>query len=329
MTDPARPRLAADCGNCFALCCVAPGFATSADFPISKAPGMPCRHLSARHDCSIHDELRPRGFRGCTVFDCFGAGQQVSQVTFAGRDWRTHPGDAAPMFDAFAVMRTLHESLHHLAEARSLLAAPPAADRPSADIAARAGLLAEVDATTAATVALTGADADTLLAADLPAHRRTVHDLLTRASALLRTGRVDAAGRPTARARGRGLAGRPRDLGSGNPRNLGIDLVGARLAGVDLRGAQLTGRLLIEADLRGADLRGADLRGADLRGAEVSGADLRGALFVVQAQLDAARGDEATTLPAALTRPAHWTAPPTRPAAAQSEATVEHGRRRG
>ncbi len=210
MTDSARPRWAADCGNCFALCCVAPGFATSADFPISKAPGTPCRHLSARHDCSIHDELRPRGFRGCTVFDCFGAGQQVSQVTFAGRDWRTHPGDAASMFDAFAVMRTLHESLHHLAEARSLLAAPPAADRPSADVAARAGLLAEVDATTAATVALTG----TLLAADLPAHRRTVHDLLTHASALLRTGRVDAAGRPTARGRGRG---RGRDLGRGEP----------------------------------------------------------------------------------------------------------------
>ncbi len=181
-----------------------------------------------------------------------------------------------------------------------------------------------MDATTAATVALTGADAGTLLAADLPAHRRTVHDLLTHASALLCTGRVDAAGRPAALGRGRG-----RDLGAGSPRDLGIDLVGARLAGVDLRSAQLTGRLLIEADLRGADLRGADLRGADLRGAEVSGADLRGALFVVQAQLDAARGDEATTLPAALTRPTHWTAPPTRPAAAQSEATVEHGRRRG
>ncbi|WP_261569275.1 pentapeptide repeat-containing protein [Frankia gtarii] len=309
MTGPARARLAADCGNCFALCCVAPGFTASADFPISKAPGVACRHLSAGHACSVHDELRPRGFRGCAVFDCFGAGQQVSQVTFAGRDWRSHPGDAASMFDVFAVMRTLHESLHHLAEARSLLAARPAGASPSAgasppaDATARAGLLAEVDATTAATLALTDADADTLLAADLPAHRRTVHDLLTRVSALLRGGFTPATGGQR----------RPRDLGAGSPRNLGIDLVGARLAGADLRGAQLTGRLLIAADLAGADLRGADLRGADLRGADLSGADLRGALFVVQAQLDAARGAAATTLPAALSRPAHWTPSPTRP----------------
>ncbi|MCM3922039.1 hypothetical protein ND748_10260 [Frankia sp. AiPs1] len=180
---PAHPRLAADCGSCFALCCVAPGFAASADFPISKAAGTPCRHLSARLDCSVHDELRPRGFRGCAVFDCFGAGQQVSQVTFAGRDWRTHPGDAPRMFAAFAVLRTLHESLHHLGEARALLTADhPDADHPDAarrvtgrppvDPAVSATLLAELDATRAATVALTGADADTLLAADLPAHRR-------------------------------------------------------------------------------------------------------------------------------------------------------------
>ncbi len=283
MTDP---PLRADCSHCFALCCVAPGFTASADFPISKPPGTPCRHLNARHGCSVHDELRPRGFRGCAVFDCFGAGQQVSQVTFAGRDWRTHPGDATRMFDTFAVMRTLHESLHHLAEAHGLLTAGEQAP------ALRAGLLAEVDATAAATVTLTGADADTLLAVDVPAHRRAVHGLLTRASALLRAGLTPAAG------------------GQGRLRALGVDLVAARLAGADLRGAELTGRLLIEANLRGADLRGADLRGADLRGAEVSGADLRGALFVVQAQLDAARGDEATVLPAALARPAHWAPSP-------------------
>jgi hypothetical protein len=35
----------ADCGNCAALCCVAPGFAASADFAIGKGPGQPCPHL--------------------------------------------------------------------------------------------------------------------------------------------------------------------------------------------------------------------------------------------------------------------------------------------
>jgi len=47
---------------------------------------------------------------------------------------------------------------------------------------------------------------------------------------------------------------------------------------------------------------------ADLRGALVAGADLRHALFVTQPQLDAARGDAETRVPAHLRRPSHWSA---------------------
>ncbi|WP_435798157.1 pentapeptide repeat-containing protein [Streptomyces decoyicus] len=53
-------------------------------------------------------------------------------------------------------------------------------------------------------------------------------------------------------------------------------------------------------------MRTADLIGADLRDADLGGADLTGALFLTQAQLNAAKGDAATRLPAALSRPAHW-----------------------
>lgn len=60
------------------------------------------------------------------------------------------------------------------------------------------------------------------------------------------------------------------------------------------------------ADLSGADLRLADLVGADLRDANLAGADLTEVLFLTQAQLNAARGDASTRLPAALKRPAHW-----------------------
>ncbi|MBE3074104.1 MAG: pentapeptide repeat-containing protein, partial [Actinobacteria bacterium] len=62
----------------------------------------------------------------------------------------------------------------------------------------------------------------------------------------------------------------------------------------------------IGADLRGADLSLADLTGADMRGADLRGANLAESLFLIQAQLDAARGDADTTLPSSLTRPAHW-----------------------
>jgi uncharacterized protein YjbI with pentapeptide repeats len=73
------------------------------------------------------------------------------------------------------------------------------------------------------------------------------------------------------------------------------------LAGASLRGASLIG-----TDLSGADLRGADLTGADLRGADLSGADLTGSIFLTQSQLDAAKGDPGTKLPAALVSPARW-----------------------
>ncbi|HVI38643.1 MAG TPA: pentapeptide repeat-containing protein, partial [Gaiellales bacterium] len=88
----------------------------------------------------------------------------------------------------------------------------------------------------------------------------------------------------------------------------GADLIGARLRGADLAKANLRGAYLIGADLRGADLRQADLIGADLRDADLRGADLTGALFLTQSQANAARGDGATKLPDAVTRPAHWSA---------------------
>ena len=85
-----------------------PAFAASADFAIDKPAGDPCPNLRADFRCGIHTELRDRGFPGCTVYDCFGAGQQIAQETFGGRDWRTHPELAAAMFASFGVMRELH-----------------------------------------------------------------------------------------------------------------------------------------------------------------------------------------------------------------------------
>src|SRR5216684_1210646 len=121
--DPASLR--ADCGRCFGLCCVAPAFSASADFAIDKAAGQPCPHLGPVFRCGIHDELRQRGFPGCAVYDCFGAGQKVAQVTFGGRDWRQAPHTARQMFGVFAVMRQLHELLWYLTEALALAAARP------------------------------------------------------------------------------------------------------------------------------------------------------------------------------------------------------------
>jgi uncharacterized protein YjbI with pentapeptide repeats len=257
--------LSADCANCFGLCCVAPAFSASADFAIDKKAGRPCPNLEEDFRCGIHTRLRRSGFKGCTVYDCFGAGQKVSQVTFAGRDWRRHPETAALMFAVFPVVRDLHELLRYLTEAMAL----PAARRLHAELAdARDSI-----------EALTRESPQKLGEVDVAGHRARVNVLLRRAAGLAR--------------------------GAGEDHS-GADLIGARLRDADLTGASLRGARLIGADLRAADLTRADLTGADLRDADVRGADLAGAIFLIQSQLDAARGDARTRIPPALARPAHW-----------------------
>lgn len=78
MRDSLRP----DCENCFGLCCVALPYGKSSDFARDKEGGIPCSNLTSEYRCKIHQNLRTKGFRGCTVYECFGAGQKVSQITF-------------------------------------------------------------------------------------------------------------------------------------------------------------------------------------------------------------------------------------------------------
>ncbi|MFG3229208.1 pentapeptide repeat-containing protein [Kitasatospora sp. NPDC048194] len=278
-TAAAPTPLNSDCRSCFGLCCVALPFAATADFAVDKAAGTPCRNLRTDFSCGIHARLRDSGFQGCTVYDCFGAGQRVSQVTFGGVSWREEPAAARSMFDVFPIVRQLHELLWYLTEALTF--------EPARSVHA------ELRQALEETDRLAGGTPEEILAVDVPAHRRRVSELLLRAGELVRE-----------------AVPRRRE-------HRGADLFGARLRGADLRGANLRGALLVAADLSGADLRLADLIGADLRDADLTGADLTSALFLTQAQLNAARGDASTLLPPTLTRPAHWpeTAAPAAPAA--------------
>ncbi|WSQ07319.1 pentapeptide repeat-containing protein [Streptomyces sp. NBC_01231] len=265
-----RADLRGDCERCFGLCCVALPFAASADFAIDKEAGKPCPNLRGDHRCGIHAELRTKGFNGCTVYDCFGAGQKVSQVTFGGQDWRTGPREQARrMVDVFPVVRQLHELLWYLTEALTLPAARP--------------VHADLREALERTDALTRGTPDELGTLDVGAHRQEVNVLLLRTSELVRAG-----------------------VGGRKKNRRGADLMGARLKGADLRGANLRGAYLIAADLTGADLREADLIGADLRDTDLTDADLTGAFFLTQPQVNAAKGGPDTRLPGSVTRPAHW-----------------------
>ena len=217
--------LRSDCARCAGLCCVAHTFQRSSDFAFDKPAGTPCRNLQADFRCGIHAELRTSGFPGCTVYECFGAGQRVTQQLFGGRTWRDEPAIAADMFAAFTAMRGVHELLWYLTEALAVPAAAPL----HAEVA-------RVRDEVAGTV-------------DGPSQQHRVGELLGRVSALARGG---LAGRFS---RGADLTGATLARADLH----GADLRGALLIGADLRNADL--RL---ADLLGADLRGARLAGADL-----------------------------------------------------------------
>ena len=262
-----RADLRADCGRCFALCCVSPAFARSSEFAIDKPAGVPCPNLADDHHCSIHERLQEEGFAGCTAYDCFGAGQRLAQVTFGGRDWRTHHEVVAPVMAALPILRGLHELLWYLGDALSR--------SPSEPLAAElASALERVEEAAAA-------PADLILEVDVGLMRARVAPVLREASRLAR-----------AEYDGEDLADH--------------DLTGADLSGGDLRGACLRGARLLGVDLHDADLTSADLLGADLRGADLRGARLAGALYLTQTQVGGARGDRRTTLPEDLARPVHW-----------------------
>ncbi|MDN4614074.1 pentapeptide repeat-containing protein [Leifsonia sp. F6_8S_P_1B] len=280
-TSTSPRELTADCSRCAGLCCVALAFAKSADFAFDKAAGEECVNLDDGFRCRIHPRLRDRGFKGCTVFDCFGAGQHVTQSLYGGATWRDGAEVRDGMFAVFPIVRQLHELLFYLREALTMPAA--ASLHPALRQAER-----EVLAASEAEPAL-------ILALDIEELRAPAAALLRDAARLTRE---TLPGRPQRDARATARRDRLRP---------GADLLGADLRTTDLRGAELRGALLIAADLRGADLTATELIGADLRDARVDGADLTGAIYLTQLQVNAARGDAGTRLPAGLTRPSHWT----------------------
>lgn len=262
-----------DCENCFGLCCVALPYGKSADFAFDKDGGTPCKNLQSNYRCSIHSNLRNQGFKGCTVFECFGAGQKVSQVTYNGKDWRENPEIAKEMFDVFPLMQQLHEMLLYIDEALSIEEARP--------------IFEELQQALEDIECLTNLSPNEILVLDIPSHRAMVNNLLLQTSEFVR-------------------AKVKKEKNQSSKLKKGIGLIGANLSGKDLRASNFRGALLIATNLRNSDLRFSDFIGADLRDADLSGANLHGSIFLTQAQVNAAKGDKYTKLPASLKVPQHW-----------------------
>ncbi|MET4560315.1 uncharacterized protein YjbI with pentapeptide repeats [Lysinibacillus parviboronicapiens] len=272
-----RVSLQAECQNCFGLCCTALNIVASSDFAMNKAAGTPCLHLQADYSCHIHSSLREKGFKGCTVFDCLGAGQMVSQTTFKGQDWRKHPQIAENMFRVFPIMEQLYEMMAYLAEALSYEVSSSLAEKLHNQFEQLQHL--------------TRQDADTLLAIDIMTYRMPINALLLETSEHIR----------------HHLISKVSDAKTKRKYNYrGVDWVGKNFKGKDLTATDLRGAYLIAANLQNADLRGVDFIGVDLRDADLSGANLSTSMFLTQMQINSAKGNHKTILPAHLKRPSHW-----------------------
>ena len=188
-----RPDLVTDCASCAAICCTATSFEASEDFACAKPAGVRCANLTRGGRCAIHSELAPRGFAGCAIYDCYGAGPRVTRA-FAGRmagdGRRSVDGRAERDRDAaFLVLRVVHELMWLLDEAARLC--PPSSE-VAGDLAAQ---LAALEAIASGPVAA-------LAALDVSANEAAARAVLRRVGSALggrRGFRVALAVRPALR----------------------------------------------------------------------------------------------------------------------------------
>ncbi|MGM9933606.1 pentapeptide repeat-containing protein [uncultured Clostridium sp.] len=270
-------ELKSDCKNCFGLCCTALFFSVCDGFPQNKDAGKPCINLKNDFTCSIHNNLRKKGLKGCTSYECFGAGQKTSQITCNGVSWRDNSQSASDIFDSFLIIRQLHEIMWYLTQAYSL--------QHDYDIKTQIGNLIDH------TIDLTLLNMDRLLKLDIESHRDKVNLYLKNTSEYIRKKSQEYNLKSSSNVKKK-IKGKV---------FLGKNLTNYNLCGADLRGA-----LLIAANLSNTDLNGADFIGADLRDTDLSGADLSKSIFLSQAQINSAKGNEKTKLPPMITRPDHW-----------------------
>ncbi|MEG2788678.1 MAG: pentapeptide repeat-containing protein [Romboutsia sp.] len=265
------------CEKCFGFCCVALYFSACDGFPNDKESGKPCINLKSDFSCSVHNELRKKGLKGCTSYDCFGAGQKVAQSTYIGCDWRESPELSKQMFDVFLLMRQLHEMMWYLTDALTFVTNNTIKD--------------ELKLMIQETIKLTNLDAKLILDIDVEMHRRKVNSILKKASELVKR---------------RASSDRKESLSNKKSLKVGYDFIGANLTQTNLIGANLAGSLLIASNLKATDLSGAILIGADLRDADIRGANLTDCMFLTQSQINTAKGNSSTKLPESLVRPSYW-----------------------
>ncbi|MEG0265375.1 MAG: pentapeptide repeat-containing protein [Erysipelotrichaceae bacterium] len=255
-------ELKIDCSKCFGYCCAALYFSKIDGFPYNKKNNEPCIHLMEHFKCEIHTSLKDKGLKGCLAYDCFGAGQKVAQHTFSNKaDYLIDK-----QYVAFLMMRSLHEILWYLNEAKQLTT-------KQEELIQIENIMDKIHFISLQAV-------DTLLKNDINQIREQVN-------LILRTISDNTRNQYKSKFHSKDYIGK--------------DFKKQKIYGVDFRGA-----LLIAANLSDCELIGCDFIGADLRDTNIKGANLSQSIFLTQLQINEACGDEKTILPKALQKPNHW-----------------------
>ncbi|KYG26061.1 pentapeptide repeat-containing protein [Alkalihalobacillus trypoxylicola] len=262
-----KDSLKSDCLQCIGLCCVALPYSKSTDFPLDKKEGQQCTHLQENNRCGIHNQLRKKGFRGCVSYECFGAGQHVTQNLYKGLDWRRDTDIKDEMFTVFTKVQQMHEMLMYLEQALTL--------NENYEIHDKLQKVLKETAT------LVNHDPKDIMELNVSKHREKINPLLMETSLLYRENH--------------------------KTKSIKISsFFGKSFNKKNFEGYDFRGKLLIAANFSGAQMSYADFIGADLRDTNLSGANLSGALFLTQSQINSAQGNQHTILPEYLDRPQHW-----------------------
>lgn len=261
-------KLKIDCSKCSGLCCTALFFSKIDGFPENKVAGKPCIKLKNDYYCKIHNELEKRNMKGCMSYDCFGAGQHVTQCIYKGETWQTSKEHSQEIFDVFIITFQLYQIRYFLEESILVISAKE--------------LRNDIEKLINEDETICNSTPQNIINFDIKSYRNRVNSILKQVSAsILKCFKNSANGKLT-------------------------DFLGRSFKKRDMSGLDLSMKLLIATNFDSCKFDGTIFLGADTRDTNFSNADLREAVFLTQGQINSAKGNRSTKLPNHLDYSVTW-----------------------
>lgn len=261
-------EMKADCSKCSGLCCTALFCFKMDGFPRDKEAGEPCVNLLKNYQCNIHSELEKRKMKGCIGYDCFGAGQYVTQSIYKGQTWQNLPKESHEIFDVFCMVFHLYQIKYFLTEALVINGAE--------------SLQEDIQRLLDENIKICQSSSHDILSFSIESYRERANQVLRQVCSFIQ-----------------------RSLNAEKNQS-SKDFFGKSLKGKNMSGWDLSTKLLIGADFSSGNFKGTIFLGADTRDTNFSGADLSDAVFLTQGQINAARGNRNTKIPDYLYYPITW-----------------------